>query len=311
MQPMIGGVAFVLALLCAAAMGLALQRGATCTVAAVHELLTVRRPTRLLAIAEASLWVAGGLLLAKAAGRLDALPAGYALTRWTFVGAALLGLGAVVNRGCVFGTVARLGTGEWAYLATPVGFYLGCLSVDGVFAPMAPRSLAGGSPVLGAPGWVVWIFVAFALMRVAQALRSARPTITQAWSPHVATCLIGITFVALWLLAGAWSYTDVLADLARRMAHSALARVLLALALLAGALAGGWMTGQWRRRPLAARDVLRCLAGGLIMGWGSLLIPGGNDGLVLLGMPLLWPYAWASFVTMCVVIYGALRLRAG
>jgi hypothetical protein len=34
------------------------------------------------------------------------------------------------------------------------------------------------------------------------------------------------------------------------------------------------------------------------MGWGSLLIPGGNDGLILLGLPLLRPYAWVAFATM-------------
>ena len=42
------------------------------------------------------------------------------------------------------------------------------------------------------------------------------------------------------------------------------------------------------------------------MGWGSLLIPGGNDGLILVGIPLLWPYAWLAFFTMCVVIGIAL-----
>jgi len=38
------------------------------------------------------------------------------------------------------------------------------------------------------------------------------------------------------------------------------------------------------------------------MAWGSLLIPGGNDGLILVGMPLLWPYALTAFLTMCVTI---------
>jgi len=44
------------------------------------------------------------------------------------------------------------------------------------------------------------------------------------------------------------------------------------------------------------------------MGWGSLLIPGGNDGLILLGLPLLWPHAWAAFATMCAVIALAMRM---
>ena len=32
------------------------------------------------------------------------------------------------------------------------------------------------------------------------------------------------------------------------------------------------------------------------------MIPGGNDGLILVGMPLAWPYAWVAFLTMCVTI---------
>ena len=31
-----------------------------------------------------------------------------------------------------------------------------------------------------------------------------------------------------------------------------------------------------------------------------------SDGLVLLGMPLFWPYAWAAFATMCAVVAAAL-----
>ena len=42
------------------------------------------------------------------------------------------------------------------------------------------------------------------------------------------------------------------------------------------------------------------------MGWGSLLIPGSNDGLILIGMPLLRPYAWIGFATMCVTIATAM-----
>jgi toxin CptA len=58
--------------------------------------------------------------------------------------------------------------------------------------------------------------------------------------------------------------------------------------------------------------LLQCFAGGLLMGWGSLLIPGGNDGLILLGLPLLWPYAWVAFGTMALSIALArLMQRSG
>lgn len=50
------------------------------------------------------------------------------------------------------------------------------------------------------------------------------------------------------------------------------------------------------------------------MAWGSLLIPGSNDGLILIGMPLLRPCAWLAFATMCVTIAVAqlvVKSRAG
>ena len=311
----IGGLALLAALLCAATMGLALQRGGTCTVAAVDELLKTGRPTRLLAMTEAAFWVGTGLLLARSLGVLADLPGGYALSGWTLAGAALLGLGAVLNRACIFGAVARLGSGEWAYLATPLGFYLGCVSAGPLFAPPAPVRLATASPLQSVPGWLVAVLLVLAIGRLLSALRGwlwrtpataapARP----GWSPHAATTVIGLAFAAMLLLVGAWSYTDVLADLAHAMSFGMTQgigpRVLIALALLTGALAGGWKTRK--RQPLAAAALARCLGGGLLMGWGSLLTPGGNDGLVLIGLPLLWPYAWAAFAAMVTVIAAAL-----
>jgi toxin CptA len=125
------------------------------------------------------------------------------------------------------------------------------------------------------------------------------------WSPHAATTVIGVTFVLMLLLVGGWAYTDVLAELARGMSASVGARTLLALALLAGAALGGWTAGLFRSTRLAPTQLLRCLVGGVLMGWGSLLLPGGNDGLILVGMPLAWPYAWLAFATMCATIAAA------
>ena len=45
------------------------------------------------------------------------------------------------------------------------------------------------------------------------------------------------------------------------------------------------------------------------MAWGGLLVPGSNDGLILIGMPLLLPYAWAAFLAMCGAIAAARLLR--
>lgn len=310
--------AWLVAILCVGLMGFAIQRGATCTVAAVDEVLNKRRAHRLVAMLEASLWVAGGLALAQLAHAAGSMPAGYAVSAWTVVGGALLGLGAWVNKACVFGAVARLGSGEWAYAATPVGFYAGCLSVMPVFSRPVAKPLSEGSPLFQISMLFAAIFVIFVLWRLRPSLGALRgPDRSgwlrqKVWSPHAATVVIGVSFVITLLLVGRWAYTDVLADLARAMegeSVSLLLPVLLLTALYVGALIGGLTAGRWQSVRVSALQVLRCFAGGVVMGWGSLLIPGSNDGLILIGIPLLRPYAWLAFASMFVAIAAAMLLQ--
>jgi toxin CptA len=136
----------------------------------------------------------------------------------------------------------------------------------------------------------------------------ARRLAAHVWTPHAATAVIGVTFVVILLLVGVWAYTDVLAQLARGSSMRLALGVACLVALYAGALLGGWTAGRWKSTRLSASGVLRCFAGGAMMAWGSLLIPGSNDGLILVGMPLLRPYAWLAFATMCVAIAAAMLL---
>jgi toxin CptA len=320
MEILLTGAAFVVSAICAGLMGYAIQRGATCTVAAMDELVRKRGFNRLASMLEASLWVVGGLLIAQSFNLLGRMPAGYAITYVTVLGGALLGFGAYVNKACVFGAIARLGSGEWAYVVTPIGFYVGCVTFASVFSfPVQPK-LAYGSAVLQAAPWVAAVFAVLMIVRLGWGLatlpaaaqtgslpeRLARALATRVWSPHAATTVIGITFFVMLLAVGAWAYTDVLAELARGMAGNIVARSLLLVALFAGAMLGGYTAGRFRSAPISAAQLAKCFAGGVLMGWGSLLIPGGNDGLILVGIPLLWPYAWLAFFTMCVVIGIAL-----
>lgn len=297
---------------CALLMGAAIQRGATCTVAAVNELVDRHRATRLASLLEAALWVGGGLLVWRALPIAPpVLPTPYALCGWTLLGAAFLGFGAFVNQACVFGAIARLGNGEWAYLATPLGFFAGCWSEGRLLASAQPQALISGSVLWSLPKGAAAVFVAFALWRAGASWRGARrDTGAGWWTPHVATVSIGLSFLALLLLEGPWAYTDALAEAARGMLGARGSRLTLFGCLLAGALWGGWRAGLWQARWPQPAAVLRCFAGGLMMGAGSLLIPGGNDGLILLGLPLIWPYAWVAFGTMALVIALARTLSA-
>jgi toxin CptA len=224
-----------------------------------------------------------------------------------------------------------LGSGEWAYAATPIGFYAGCVTSAWVFPFPAQQKLPQGSPVLESATVLALAFAVFLLWRLGRLVLAHRTgaeappaSVLQRlatglamrvwsplWSPHAATTVIGITFFFMFLLVGAWAYTDVLAELARGMAGNLAARCLLVLALFAGAMLGGYTAGRWRNTPPSLSQVGKCFGGGMLMGWGTLLIPGGNDGLILVGMPLLWPYAWVAFLTMCITIGAALVVERG
>ncbi len=100
-------LAFLVAAVCAAVMGYAIQRGATCMVAAVDEVLTKRRADRFIGLLEASVWVAGAVLAWATLGGKAMLPIGYPATLATVAGGLLLGIGALVTRACVFGASRR------------------------------------------------------------------------------------------------------------------------------------------------------------------------------------------------------------
>jgi len=296
---------------CAALMGFAVQRGATCMVAAVDEIVTKRSANRLIAMLEAAAIVAAGIIVARLAGHLKMDPATFQLTTWTLVGGAVMGLGAFVARACVFGAVARFGSGEWAYTLVPVGFFLGCLAAQPVLKVIAPVASPPYSLLLDRTALVAAPLGALVLWRLWRTLQAARRKrfSDYVWSPHVATGVIGVTFVIMFLTVGAWAYTQVLAEASRGMAMMVGSRMILLVALFTGAVLGGWTAGKLKFVRPSWSAIGRCLAGGLLLGFGGMLVPGNNDGLILVGLPLLQPYAWGALASMIVAIYLAFRVE--
>jgi toxin CptA len=300
-----------ISVLCAALMGFAIQRGGTCLVAAVDELVSKRQAKRLIALAEASALVACGMVVAELAGVLPMAPRAFAVTGWTVAGGMIMGLGAYVAGACVFGAVARIGNGEPAYFLVPIGFFAGCLASLQLGMASLPHAVGAHSLVLAQAALFAGPLLVIAAWRLWHTIGAARNRqfTEYVWSPHVATAVIGVTFVILLLVAGAWNYTDYLAEAARRMTSRGFDRGLLLLALFGGALAGGWTAGRIKPVKPSWVSVARCLAGGILLGLGGSLVPGANDGLIMLGLPLLYPHAWIAFASMFVTIVAALMLQ--
>lgn len=164
------------------------------------------------------------------------------------------------------------------------------------------------SPGMGAALTGALCFALFALSRLGRPVARARlRALGHVWSPHAATNVIGLAFLALLLLVGAWSHTDVLAEAAQGGGRFG-ARLVLLAALFRGALVGGRTAGRFVPSLPSRAQLGRCLAGGALMGAASLLVPGGNDALVLVGVPLLHPYAWVAFAAMCLTVALAIVL---
>ena len=82
-----------------------------------------------------------------------------------------------------------------------------------------------------------------------------------------------------------------------------------------GAFAASAGQGNMGLQEPSARDLLRTLFGGFLMGVGISLIPGGNDGLILSAVPALSPGGFAAVLTMTATILigliGRRRLTRG
>lgn len=311
-------VAFWVSLLLVFGMGIAIQRGNTCTVVAFDDLVHRRSPTRLIAIAYCWLLVAGGLTLLMLSTGYHPVEHLFPVTAWSVAGGVLLGVGAVTNGACTTGTIARIGSGEYTFGLTIVGFFLGCLAAPHVFGRAATTHLAAVPTATSLDHPVLTLLgLAFVLTMTARRLitgphESVRDFLRSAWDPRTATLIIAVLFVTLVQIFGAWSYTDLLGDLVRGTHAEAVDRLVFLAVLLAGAvLAGRSQRGPRLIGPLAPR-VLRCAVGGFIMGAGFAVAPGAFDGLTLFEQPLLLPFAWvvmgASYIA---ILLGIEYLRSG
>src|SRR5205085_264470 len=85
-------------------------------------------------------------------------------------------------------------------------------------------------------------------------------------------------------------------------------RWVILASVLAGMLLSTVQRGTFRIEWRPRRSWLRNLSGGLFMGAGVALTPGGNDALVLYGVPSLSPHAIPSLLAMGIGAAAALVL---
>ena len=308
---------FCISLVLAFLMGVAIQRGNACMVVAFDDLIYRRSAVRLLTIVSTWLMVPGGLALLYLTTGFTPEVRLFPITVWSVVGGLLLGVGAVVGGACTGGVVARIGSGEYAFVLTIVGFGAGCLlarafgPADTIHAAAVPTHVSPAHPVAA-----LLVLVIVLALNVGWLLKGRhegwRDFLRNAWDPRTATIIIATLTLALVQIAGRpWGYPELAGDASRRALDGIAGGLTLFAALLIGAIVGGrTCTRAKLAGPLKGRAI-RCFTGGVIMGVGFSLGPGSFSGLTFFGQPLLLPYAWvvmaAAYVT---ILLGLLYLRS-
>lgn len=287
--------------------GVALNRGGTCAVASARALVRARDSVPLLGVLAAG--TSAGMIvlpLASVLGSAARLPQSVPIGPALVVGGALLGVGAVVNGACLLGSLARLGDGELRFAVLPVGLATGSDLADALGATMHSATRAvddSGTAMTVLP-------VASGLLLLALLAALSR------FAPHRrlreivgASILLGVAGAALYLLRPGWSYADLVHQrFGATMQLAGAPATAAALATVAGAAASAATRGRFRPvwRPFAG--ILRSIAGGFLMAFGAVLVPGGNDALLLAGIPAGVPSAVLAYVVMTGVIAASFLL---
>jgi uncharacterized membrane protein YedE/YeeE len=319
--------AVVLACVLAAMLGFAAHRASVCTVRAVAEVVSSRTAYMLASIVKSVLWVVAitlpiFLLMPSAGANLG----GWPLTATAVVGGCVFGVGAAINGACAYSTIARMVDGEGGMLVTAIAFALGVLGfvalvdVHWLERPTPAPALVGaliGWAVVPALALAAWgAFEAVRLWRTRrQDLRLHHLALAPQYRLSSAAMLIGLASSAIFLLFGAASYTvtvqQVVEALRGTQSFPAAGRWILVVAMLSGMLFSTLQRGTFRLDWRQRLRWLRNLAGGLLMGFGVALTPGGNDALVLYAIPTLSPHALPAFLAMLVGIWlGLWGMRA-
>jgi uncharacterized protein len=282
---LLGAAGFVL--------GFALNHGSICTVIATKELIAEKRPARFIALAEAAVWAALIYALLATPPRMEQgwLPLAYLVPA-----AVLFGVGTYVNSACVFGSVGHFGNGEidfgFVFFGIGAVFYIEYLLDILPAQPAISASLPAGT------GLLAIVLVAIIVFRLTVSRRSQ----SSAWRLTLSIAALGITYTVLAIVAPGFSITASVGSLITvPVAISVISICMIAGTVISSRVLMGRFMVKW---PTIQAIVRRAL-GGALMGLGALLIPGGNDTLLMIGLPMgAWQalLAYALFVATLAIL---------
>lgn len=303
---------FALCLLAALLFGYASQKGGLCVVSAIADILERRSMRTFISFFKCSLWVClvSWPLWWLFAGVHPAFT--FPLTLRSVIGGLTFGIGAAINGGCSFGAFTRLAAGDLSFVVSFVAMAIGIAMEHKISWSVDVANVMKGS-VIAHPGFgpfALYFVVVIACVReVALLARAGKgQEITEK-----AAVLVGICGAFLYAFHGLWIYA---LDPGRLIEAGGATRewdiASLSAAVLVGAGICAVREGSFRLQASWRAFPFR-LTGGVLMGYGAALVPGGNGTLILEGIPALSPHAIPAYAALAlgsaVTLLGSPTLR--
>ena len=276
-------------------LGFALNHGSICTVIATRELVSEKRPAQFIALAECAVWAA---LVYAILETSPTMQQGWSPLGYLVPAAMLFGVGTYVNGSCVFGSVGHFGNGEIAF-----GFTF--LGIAAVFYIVPLFGLLPDQPPITASLPLGPVLLAIALLAIL-ALRLGVSLKSESNFRRLTLSMgaIGITSTILAVFAPRFSITTSVASIA----SIPVAGAVISVCMFGGSL----VSARVRRRRFrlkwpTIKGIARRTLGGVLMGLGALLTPGGNDTLLMIGFPM---GAWQAALAYVLLVASLAALIA-
>ena len=304
---------FTISLPLAVLLGFAVHRAGLCTVRTVAEIFSTRRAYMMVTMLKTVLWVMAVsvpifLLLPDAA----APNRGYTKTAAAIIGGVVFGVGAAVNGGCAFSTLSHLTNGNLWMLTTIFGFCIGVADLS-IMIPMiepgqalTPLVFKAPRPLIFTVLAILWLLICWEIVRLWKSRAKGNNWIQLFLSRYyrlsTAGLVLGFSGGLLYVLHGSWTYTNALKRQVQSLwlpiEQPVIIHLLLFLALFCGMILSAWQRGSLRLRWRRIQTWPCHLIGGTLMGAAAVLIPGGNNTLILKNLPGLSPHAIPAFVAL-------------
>ncbi len=299
-------------------LGFTSHRASLCTVRAVSDALRRHRFQLIAAFGRTVLW-AMVLIVPVTYFRPGLLSEAQGIgPLWSgLLGGFLFGYGAALNRGCSFSTLQRLADRDWRMFATLGGIItgsaLGHLLIPGFLVNgqvIGPADISRWvwpvSAILA--GWTIWeIIRLWRLRETWRHLMRDKPI-----NPAAAALILGLGAGLLYLGFGPWTYLNTLqqtsGSLVSNMAPPPVLELLLVPTIFGGMVISAHQRGTWRTSKPGTGWPTNLL-GGIFMGLGSAIIPGGNDTLLLRLIPSLAPNSLSTYGALLLGVVMGLMLR--